>query len=351
MSRAVALIIGLVLATGILVVPRPIFSGQDQAAAPSALRRPAADEIIARGRIEPLSRVIVVSGPPDGNSTVALVSKLLVEQGSKVEAGQVVAILNGFDLSRTDYEVAKANLSLTKLQLAQVQAGVGKLAEVAAQVNVLAARRAQLVRLKKDFERVVELVKHQNASLQNRDTLQAQLTQGENDVMQTENTIKALTEVRAVDEAVAKGQVAVAEANVAKAQAVMERLQIRAPISGTVLSIQTRNSEAIQADGILRMADLDHLIVVAEVDQSQIAPVTDGMTAKIEGDMIAQPIKASVTRISKEVFRQKRPSSDILVGRDAKIVEVELTPQTPLPPVVGGEVVVHLMLPASANRQ
>ncbi|HEX3860341.1 MAG TPA: HlyD family efflux transporter periplasmic adaptor subunit [Stellaceae bacterium] len=303
---------------------------------------------MARGRIEPLSRVIAVSGPPDGNSTVALVDKLLVDQGSKVEAGQVVAILNGFELSRTDYEVAKANLSLAELQRAQVRAGVGKVAEIAAQLNVLAGRRAQLVRLKKDFTRVTALVRNQNASVQDADTQQAQLTQGENDVEQAQNALKALTEVRAVDDAVASGQIAVAHANVAKAQAVMERLQIRAPTSGTVLSIQTRASEAIQADGILRMGDLAHLIVVAEVDEGQIGRVTEGMTATIEGDMVPQPVKATVTRIAKEVFRQKRPSSDILIGRDAKIVEVELTPQTPLPPVVGGEVVVRLSPPSSS---
>jgi len=116
-----------------------------------------------------------------------------------------------------------------------------------------------------------------------------------------------------------------------------------------VLSVQSRDGEAIGADGILRMGDLDHLIVVAEVDQGQIAHIANGMEARIEGDMIAQPVTGKVTRIAREVFRQKRPSSDILTGRDAKIVEVEITPQTPLPPVVGGEVIVRFT-PASAKK-
>jgi len=178
---------------------------------------------------------------------------------------------------------------------------------------------------------------------------QAAVDQLTNDVEQAENALKALTEVRAVDDAVATAQIAVAKANLGKAEAVVERLQIRAPVSGTVLSVQSRDGEAIGADGILRMGDLDHLIVVAEVDQGQIAHIANGMEARIEGDMIAQPVTGKVTRIAREVFRQKRPSSDILTGRDAKIVEVEITPQTALPPVVGGEVIVRFT-PASAKK-
>jgi HlyD family secretion protein len=350
MSQVFPRTAGILLSLALLAVPTKIFSAQEQTAAPSGQRRAATNEIISRGRIEPLGRVIAVNGPPDGNSTVALVQKLQVEQGSKVERGQVLSLLNGFDLARTDLEVAKASLKLAELQRAQVQAGVGKAAEIAAQLNVIESRRAQLIRTKKDYERAFTLVRKRVESVQVFDTQKAALDQLTNDVQQAENALKALTEVRAVDDAVAEAQIAVARANVAKAEAVVERLQIRAPISGTVLSIQTRNGEAILADGILRMGDLDHLIVVAEVDQGQITRLAEGMTAKIEGDIISQPIQVSVTRVAKEVFRQKRPSSDILIGRDAKIVEVEVTPQSPLPAVVGGEVVVHFTLPSSAQK-
>ena len=100
----------------------------------------------------------------------------------------------------------------------------------------------------------------------------------------------------------------------------------------------------IAADGLLRMADLSHVIVVAEVDESEIGQVSLGMVAQIDGEVLAQPINASVTRVAHEVFRQKRPASDVLIGRDAKIVEVELTPQTPLPAIMGGEVMVQFRM-------
>ena len=65
------------------------------------------------------------------------------------------------------------------------------------------------------------------------------------------------------------------------------------------------------------------------------------MAAVIEGRPLDKPVPAAVTRIANEVYRQKHPSSDILLGRDAQIVEVELTPQVPLPAVVGAEVTVR----------
>ena len=344
MSRRFAIIGGVVLIALVAVGLKLTLGAQEQPRTAPLVRGQGVHEIIARGHIEPLGRVIAVNGPPEGGSTVALVSKLLVDQGSKVEAGQVVAILNGFDVSKTDYEVAEANLALAKLQYEQVLAGIGKPGDIAAQRNVVAARRAELARLEKDMDRTSELVRQNFQSVQNLDTRRSQLLQGRENVQEAENALKALTEVRDVDLKVSAGQVTVSQANVAKAKALMERLQIRAPVAGTVLSIQARAGEAIQMEGILRLADLSRLIAVAEVDQAQIGQIANGMSANIEGPLFAQPVPAKVTRIANEVFRQKRPSSDILTGRDAKIVEVELTPQTQLPPVVGGEVFVRFQV-------
>jgi len=344
MSRRFAIIGGVLLIALIAIGAKLGFDDQEQPRSAVLERGRAANEIIARGHIEPLGRVVAVNGPPEAGSTVALVSKLLVEQGSKVEANQVVAVLNGFDVSKTEYEVAEANLALAKLQYEQVQAGIGKPGDIAAQRNVVAARRAELARLEKDWDRTSELVRQNFSSVQNLDTRRSQLLQGREDVLQAENALKALTEVRDVDLRVSAGQVAVSQANVARAKALMERLQVRAPVAGTVLSIQARAGEAIQMEGILRLADMSRLIAVAEVDQAQVGLVADGMSATIEGAMLAQPVAAKVTRIANEVFRQRRPSSDILTGRDAKIVEVELTPQAPLPAVMGGEVTVRFRL-------
>jgi len=312
---------------------------------PSANVAPAASptgpqDIVARGVIEPLGRVIVVNAPAD--TPVTVLSKLLVDQGSKVKAGQELALADEYEVGKSDLAVQKHSLALAESQLAQVKAGA-KSAEIAAQANVVASRQAQLVQARNQWERGDKLFHSGFYSKEALDNLRANLDEATSGVAQAKDVLKSLTEVRKADVNVALAQVAVAKAAVVRAGAALERQIIRAPISGTVLSIQAREGEAISPDGILRMADLSHLIVVADVDESEVDRVVLGEAAQIEGSMLSQPVRASVTRIAHEVFRQKRPTSDILIGRDARIVEVELTPQTPLPLVVGGEVTVRLI--------
>jgi HlyD family secretion protein len=297
-------------------------------------------DIVARGRIEPLGRVISVNAPAD--TPVTVLQKLLVEQGSKVNAGQELALADDYDVRKSDLAVQKHSLTLAESQLAQVQAGA-KSAEIAAQNSVIASRQAQLLQAQSQWDRSSKLFRSGFYSKDALDALRANLDQATSGVAQAKDVLKSLTEVRKADANVALAQVAVAKAAVVRAEAALERTVIRAPVSGTVLSIQARDGEAISPDGILRMADMSHLIVVAEIDESEAARVAEGMSAKIEGTMLPKPVQASVSRIAHEVFRQKRPTSDILVGRDARIVEVELTPQTPLPAVVGGEVTVRLV--------
>jgi HlyD family secretion protein len=298
------------------------------------------NDIVARGVIEPLGRVIIVNAPADWPVTV--LAKLLVDQGSKVRQGQELALADDYEFRKSDLAVQRHNLAFAEAQLAQVKAGA-KSAEIAAQSNVVASRQAQLVQARSQWERGDKLFHSGFYSKQALDNLRADLDEATSGVAQAQDVLESLTEVRKADLNVALAQVAVAKAAVTRAEAALQRQIIRAPISGTVLSIQAREGEAISPDGILRMADLSHLIVVADVDESEVDRVVLGETGKIEGSMLAQPVRASVTRIAHEVFRQKRPTSDILIGRDARIVEVELTPQTPLPLVVGGEVTVRLV--------
>jgi HlyD family secretion protein len=301
---------------------------------------PVSIEIVARGQIEPASRVHTVSGPADGTLTV--IHSLLVDQGSKVQVGQVIAMLDGYEIARAALNLAQRNLELAELRLEQVKSGA-KSADIAAQTNVVTAKQVEAERLHGAWERRSALYAQNFISRENLDASKAAFDEAASGAAQARDTLKSLTEIRSVDVAVAAAEVEVQKAAVANAEAVMNRRMVRAPEEGTVLSIEGRAGEAITADGILRMANLSKLIVVAQVDESQIRMVKLGMPGTIDGDVLPQPIKASVSRVAHEVFKQATPASDILVGRDAKIVEVELTPQTTLPAIVGGEVTVHLV--------
>ena len=154
----------------------------------------------------------------------------------------------------------------------------------------------------------------------------------------------ALSEVREVDRDVVAARVAMEVAAVVKTKKEFERTIVRSPVDGTVLSISARDGEAVGSGGIMRVASLDQLHVIAEVDENFLSKIRLGDPSVIQGNLIHTPIKATVISIGKEIFKQTRRHHDTLIGRDARVVEVKLKALSPLPVVVGGEVDVRFTI-------
>lgn len=318
-----------VLGAGIAIL------GQDDT--PPAPLPPTSHSIVARGRIEPVGRVRAVHGPSEGG----VVQHVLVEQGEAVKAGQILAILDGYDIRQAEVLMAERTLALTILQREQTIAGA-KRSDIAAQRHVLAAKEARRDMLEREWQRRKTLFADGHVSQQALDALAADHKAAENEVAQASNILKAQTETRGVDDRVALARIEVEQAAMDRAKAQAEHLVIRAPMNGVVLSLHSRAGEVIGQDGLLRMASLDRLEVVAEVEENQASRLHDGMAATIHARFVDQPVTGRVRRVSHEVFREKRPASDVLTGRDARIVEVDITPDTPLPAILGAEVMVRL---------
>lgn len=331
-----------VLAVAVLAGLGWLTLGGTSSDAPVATAEPAA--MVARGRIEPAGRVLALHGPAEG----AVVAELRVDQGDKVAQGQVLATLDGYDIRKAELVMAERTLALAELQWRQTVAGA-KRSDIAAQRNLLAAKEARLDKLEKELARRTTLHAQGFASAQALDTVNAERGEAVNEVAQAANVLKSLTETRSVDEQVAIAKADVERAAVERARAQLEHLVIRAPVAGTVLSIQARTGELVGADGLLRMAALDRIMVVAEVDEVHAARVREGMAASIEARLLDKPVRGRVARVGYEVFRERRPASDVLIGRDAKIVEMDILPEEALPPILGAEVLVRLSDPAAGR--
>lgn len=293
--------------------------------------------IVARGRIEPVGRVIALHGPAEGG----VVEALKVEQNDKVTAGQVVAVLDGYELRKADLAVAEANKKLAELQREQTIAGA-KNADLAAQSNVVSARTAQVARTRSEWERRSALFQRNVIAQQSLDQSKAEFDQAQSELEQASNVLRALTETRSVDEAVASARISVEAANVERSRAQLGRMLVKAPGDGTILSLQTRAGEVISPDGILRMAAVDAISVVAEIGEVEAPRVRMGMEVEVASPALSSVVKGRVERIGQEVFRQKRPSSDILIGRDARIVEVEVSTERTLGLPIGSEVLIRI---------
>ena len=102
---------------------------------------PARVAITALGRIEPEGEVIQLSAP---SSVSGLrVEKLLVSQRSKVKAGQVVALLEGYIGATVNVQQALDKVRVAQAKLAQVKAGA-KTGDINAQKATIASLESQL---------------------------------------------------------------------------------------------------------------------------------------------------------------------------------------------------------------
>ena len=100
--------------------------------------------VTALGRLEPEGEVIelAASSSGQGGGQGQKINQLLVKEGDKVKAGQVIAILDNSDKLRATYEKAKEAVKVSQANLAKVQAGA-KTGEIDAQRAEIARIQAQ----------------------------------------------------------------------------------------------------------------------------------------------------------------------------------------------------------------
>ena len=112
--------------------------------------------VSALGRIEPLGEIVNVAPTP--SMAGAKVKQLLVRQGSKVKAGDIMVITSDYDLKKAELAKAKQDLKVAQANLAIVKAG--------AKQGQIKAQEATIARLQAELEGVIATDKAKIARLQ-----------------------------------------------------------------------------------------------------------------------------------------------------------------------------------------
>ncbi|KST62483.1 ABC exporter membrane fusion protein [Mastigocoleus testarum] len=114
--------------------------------------------VSARGLLEPEGELINLSAP--GSFESARVSKLLVKEGTRVSAGQTIAILDSRDRLFAALEQAKKQIKVTQANLERVKAGA-KIGEINAQQAKIARLEVQLRGKRKTQQAIIARLKAQ----------------------------------------------------------------------------------------------------------------------------------------------------------------------------------------------
>jgi HlyD family secretion protein len=322
--------------------------------------------VVALGRLQPEGEVIKISSP---NAQDSRVNQILIREGQRVQAGQILAILQGQDRRRADLRNAQADVRLRQAELIRLQQGEGKPSQLAAQqanISRLQAqlksetrqRQAEIARAKANL-RNAQLTYQRRTTLQREgaisqaeldtaqqelQTAQAELAAREAALQETLSTLPAsirqeqfrlreLREVRPIDLVIAREQLEKAKIAVIQAQASLEDVEIRAPVAGQILRINTQVGEQVNtSQGIMELARNQHMFVHAEISEIDIGRVRPGQRAEISSEFggFRGVVRGQVTTISPQIGRRSlqdantSSSGNPTVDNNARVVIVKI---------------------------
>ncbi len=228
----------------------------------------------ARARRGSLVVLAAASGAVEANVQVevksrasGVVAELPVRPGDRVEQGQLLVRLDPTDEERGVRE-AESNEVSARARLAQAQAGLAAASSEASQALGKTARRTEAL-----ARGLVSAEEEQSA-------------RGAAEVAKQQVTLRQ-AEIRANRAELERAALAISEA-----RRRLEETVIRAPISGTVLSVSVQPGATVSSGittvgggtALLTLADLSRLRVIAKVDEAQVGQVKSGQRASIRVD-------------------------------------------------------------------
>ncbi len=228
-----------------------------------------ARSVVARGKIEPLSKVEVKS------KANGIIMSLLADVGDSVTNGQILAELDKEDLE-AQVRQAKATVGAEEANLQAAIADEAKARIEAANPELEFARR--------DWVRAQELFKQKIASQQQLDDASRAHEVAKNRQQLLDATVQTAT--AQVEQA--RARVAAAKAALDRAEETLRYATIRAPFDGIVLTRPTEVGDAVSsilnlgsaAMLIMTLGDVSSVYIKGDVDEADIGKAECGQRVR-----------------------------------------------------------------------
>jgi HlyD family secretion protein len=266
--------LGVTLGAAWIVVPRLATRGTPEATVvkvEAAAKGDLVETVAAPGEIQPKKRVQISA------KVAAPIVKLPFKEGDPVKKGDLLVELDNKDLRAVKRQVvAQRDAQEQQIQVARQR--------IEGQQASIRASRAMLADLQRDFDRNKSLVATHDVSQSVLDTAQSKFDEQREQIDSAEkNLIADTTNLKVMD-----AQLEAAKAQVDKADQDISYTRIESTIDGMVTALKVEEGEMAMIGTmnnagtmILEVADMNTMLMVARLDESQIDPVKVGQHAVV----------------------------------------------------------------------
>lgn len=236
------------------------------------------NNVMASGKVKALNTVDV------GAQVSGEVTRLFVDVGDEVKKGDLIAQIdqvtqkNNLSNEQASLEQSEAALQSARAELLSRQAGLKS-----AQAD-FASRQAELKQAQADFSRLQGLLAIDAISQQDYDTQATKVATAQAAVANARAAIDTAKAAIATTEANINSQQAAlrkSQTNVSTAQEDLSYTTIRAPMSGTVVSVTTEQGTTVNANQtaptIVTLADLSTVRINAQISEADVINVKAGL--------------------------------------------------------------------------
>jgi HlyD family secretion protein len=282
----------------------------------------ATGDVVALGRLQPAGGIVAVALPQGAGD--ARIDSILVAEGDRVAQGDVLAVLDSLALYEAALIGAESSLAIRRAALAQAQVQVAATeAELRAQVR---GAEASLVATESELARVRSLVERGAATpavLEDAERA-AEIARADLDRLAASLTrYQPGADGLQVDIAVARADLAAAEAAAAQAASDLDRARVVAPMDGTIIEVEARAGERPPSAGVLKMGDTARMEAEVEVFQTMVPRVVVGQAVSLVSGVLGEaPLTGTVSRIGTLVGRQSVTADDPAANTDARVLLV-----------------------------
>ena len=285
------------------------------------------------------SNQVIVSAKIPGR-----IERLLVEEGSVVKQGDLIAELDRAELDAQARAAAAQVVGLgsrvSSSQATAAQASGETASDVASARALVVQAQADLEREQLDNTRMVKLAEEGVASQQDRDRSNAALKAAQARVKSLQDQVRAAqartqqANAAASNVSATRSEMNAAQAQLAEAETRLGYAQVRAPVSGTVSVRAARQGEVVNAgQPIVTIVDLNDLWVRAAVPETESDGVAlgDGLKVRLpsgrmlDGKVIFKGVEADFAT-QRDVGRSKRDIKTVVLKVRVDNRDQRLTP-------------------------